>query len=77
MKRGRIRRTSKILVSDFYALLRPYTSGWVALTPDEQEVVASAPSIEEAHQEAVKKGCAHPVLLQIFAPDRGFIGALS
>jgi len=59
---------------NLFSLLKPYTSGWVALTPDERAVVASAPSIEEAHNQAVKKGCAHPVLLQVIPPDRGFIG---
>ena len=77
MKRGRIQKTNKVRISDLTTLLKPYRSGWVALTPDEREVVASAPSIEEAHGEAVKKGCAHPVLLQILPPDRGFIGTPS
>ena len=59
---------------DFTALLQPYASGWVALSPDEQEVVASAPTVEEAHRAAEKNGCSHPVLLQVVPPDKGFIG---
>ena len=74
MKRSGNHKKGKVRSSDLTALLKPYTSGWVALTPDEQEVVASAPSIEEAHGKAVKKGCSHPVLLQVLPPDRGFIG---
>jgi len=74
MKRTGNHKKGKVRLPDFTALLKPYSSGWVALTPDEQTVVASAPSIEEAHEEAVKKGCPYPVLLQVFPPDRGFIG---
>ena len=77
MKRTGNHKRGKVPSSDLTALLKPYASGWVALTPDEQTVVASAPSIEEAYEEAVKKGCAHPVLLQVFPPDRGIIGVPS
>ena len=77
MKRSGNHKKGKVRPSDLLLLLKPYASGWVALTPDEQMVVASAPSIEEAHREAVKKGCSHPVLLQVFPPDRGFIGVPS
>ena len=74
MKRSGNHKKGKVRPSDLTALLKPYASGWVALTPDEREVVASAPSIEEAYGEAVRNGCTHPVLLQVFPPDRGFIG---
>jgi len=77
MKRVAIAKTRKMRAADMTALLRPYASGWVALTPDEQEVVASAATIEEAHAKAVKKGYSHPVMLQVFPPDRGFIGIQS
>ena len=59
---------------DFTILLRPYASGWVALSPDEREVVASAPTVEEAHRDAEKNGRSHPVLLQVVPPDKGLIG---
>jgi len=74
MKRNGSRKQGKVPLPDLTVLLKPYASGWVALTPDEQTVVAAAPSIEEAHQEAQRKGCAHPVLMQVLPPDRGFIG---
>ena len=67
-------KTKRLRASDMTALLRPYASGWVALTPDERKVVASGPSIEEAHAAAARKGCLHPVLLQVIPPGRGFIG---
>ena len=77
MKRSGNQKKGKVRLPDFTALLQPYASGWVALTPDEQTVVASAPSIEEAHRKAVRTGCSHPVLLQVLPPDRGFIGVPS
>lgn len=69
------RKKVQVPASDFTDLLKPYSSGWVALSPDERQVVASAPTVEEAHREAEKKGCPHPVLLQVVPPDKGFIGA--
>jgi len=66
----------KVRAPDLTAILKPYASGWVTLSPDEREVVASAPTVEEAHREAEKKSCPHPVLLQVVPPDKGFIGAL-
>ena len=74
MKRKQSRKKVRVARSDFTDLLKPYASGWVALSPDEREVVASAPTVEEAHREAEKKGCSHPVLLQVVPPDKGFIG---
>jgi hypothetical protein len=75
MKRKQSGKKVRVATPDFTHLLKPYASGWVALSPDEREVVASAPTVEEAHREAEKKGCLHSVLLQVLPPDKGFIGA--
>ena len=64
----------KVRAPDLAAILKPCASGWVALSPDEREVVASAPTLEQTHREAEKKGCPHPVLLQVVPSDKGFIG---
>ena len=73
MKRKRSERKVRVQAPSFTDLLKPYAWGWVALSPDEREVIASAPTVEEAHREAEKKGCSHPVLLQVVPPDKGFI----
>ena len=66
----------KVRAPDLAAILKPCASVWVALSPDEREVVASAPTFEQTHRGAEKKGCPHPVLLQVVPPDKGFIGVL-
>lgn len=73
MKRN-ARKQTRVPVSDLAELLRPYRSGWVALTPDEREVVAAGPTVEEVHAAAVQRGHLHPLLVPIIPPDGGFVG---
>ena len=68
------RKQKKVRVTDFTRLLKPYTSGWIALTPDEREVVAAGPVVEEVHATALRKGCRKPLLVPVIPPDRGFVG---
>ncbi len=68
------KKAIRIHVSDLTEVLKPYPSGWVALTSDEREVVAAAPTVEEAHAAALRKGCPHPLLVPVIPPDRGFVG---
>jgi hypothetical protein len=74
MKRKLSEKKVRAARSRRYSILKPCASGWVALSPDEREVVASAPTLEQTHREAEKKGCPHPVLLQVVPSDKGFIG---
>jgi len=67
------RKKIEIPVSDLTEALKPYRSGWVALSSDESHVVSSGSTLEEAHAQAVRAGYSHPVFVKVLPPDRGYI----
>ena len=66
-------RKIEIPVSDLTEALKPYRSGWVALSSDESHVVAFGSTLEEAQTHAVRAGYAHPVFVKVLPPDRGYV----
>ena len=73
------RKTPKqitVAVSDISKLLKPYSSGWVALSEDQREVVAAGSTLEDAQRRAAEHGYSHPVFLKVLPPDRGYIPAV-
>lgn len=56
---------------DMTETLRPYENKWVALTQD-NKVVGSGDTIEEALKEAKKNGYENPIFEQVLPFDGGF-----
>ena len=74
------RKTPKqitVAVSDLSELLKAYSSGWVALSEDQKEVVAAGSTLEDAQQKAAEHGYSHPLFLKVLPPDRGYVPAES
>ena len=67
---------AKVPARDFAELLKPYSSGWVALTPDETKVVGAGETLQEALERAKKEGYLEPVFLKVIPPDYGYIPLL-
>lgn len=67
------RTKTTIPVSDLSDLLKPYTSGWVALSEDERHVVSSGTTLEEARERALEHGVPNAVFVKVVPPDQGFV----
>lgn len=65
----------RIPVADLSDLLKPYPSGWVALSADEREVVAAAKTLRETREQAEHRGVADAVFIKVIPPDEGYLPA--
>jgi Family of unknown function (DUF5678) len=63
----------QVSTTDLSQLLRPYSSGWVALSSDETRVVAAADTLKRTEEEAKERGEEHPLLIKVLPPERGYI----
>lgn len=59
--------------SDLTKLLAPYTSGWVALSPDERRVVGAGETLQEAHDEAIVHFEPDAVYVKVIPPAEGYL----
>ena len=67
-------RISRVTVSRLAELLKPYHSGWVALSPDEREVLASGDTLHETRKRAVSPDA---VFVKVIPPTQGHLPLLS
>jgi len=68
MKRA---HTTKLPVANLTELLKPYQSGWVALSSNEREVVAAAETLRETREQAASRSVSEPVFVKIIPLTRG------
>jgi hypothetical protein len=54
-------------------LLKPYRSGWVALSLDEKRVVGNGKTLHDAKELAADHGVPNAVFVKIIPPDRGYL----
>jgi hypothetical protein len=67
--------STTIRVADLTEVLRPYPSGWVALSADEREVVAAGGTLREARELAANRGTPDAVFVKVIPPDQGYLPA--
>ena len=67
--------TKQLPVANLTELLKPYQSGWVALSSDERQVVAAAETLREARKQAERRGTHDPVFIKVIPPDEGYLPA--
>ena len=58
---------TRLIPTDLSKLLKPFAGEWVTLSRDESHVVGHGGTIDEAINQAHKKGEKHPVLIK--SPD--------
>ena len=63
---------TKSKVIDLTKLLEPYSGQWVALTPDEKEVVGASMDLDEALKQAKAKGVPRPFIIK--SPSYEMVG---
>ena len=72
--RQRLTAKAQLPVVDLTELLKPYHSGWVAITPDNQRVVGAGATLQEAKDQAMERGVPNAMFEKIIPPDQGYIG---
>jgi hypothetical protein len=66
-------KTSKVAVADLTKLLKPYRSGWVALSKDQRRVVGAAETLQGTHDQALERGVPNAVFVKVIPPDQGYL----
>jgi hypothetical protein len=67
------KRSEVAVVGNLAELLKPYQSGWVALSSDEKRVVGNGETLHDAQELAAGHGVANAVFVKIIPPDRGYL----
>ncbi len=65
-----------LLSPDLTDLLKPFQSGWVALSSDEQRVIASGQTLHEVHEEAMDRRIPDALFVKVIPPDQGYLPLL-
>jgi hypothetical protein len=59
---------------DWTELYRDYAGKWVALKDDEETVIASGETLEEAQERATEKGAEDPIFTRVPEESLPFVG---
>ncbi|MBI3290347.1 hypothetical protein HYZ78_03035 [Candidatus Microgenomates bacterium] len=59
---------------DLRKILSKYTSGWIALTPDNRKFIANANSLKEVISRANKRGVPDPTVFKAVSNRQFFVG---
>jgi hypothetical protein len=69
-------RISHIASRRLAELLKPYHSGWVALSADERRIVAAAETLHETRARAISGRVSDAVFVKVIPPDHGYLPQL-
>ena len=64
---------ARVAAPDLTDLLKPYSSGWVAVSRDHRRVVGAGETLQEAHDQALEQGEGDPVFVKVIPPDKGYL----
>ena len=54
-------------------LLKPYHSGWVALSPDERQIVAASETLHDAREQAIRARVSDAIFVKVIPPEQGYL----
>jgi hypothetical protein len=66
-------RISRIASRRLAELLKPYHSGWVALSPDERQIVAASETLHEAREQAIRSRVSDAIFIKVIPPQQGYL----
>ena len=66
-------RISRIVSRRLAELLKPYHSGWVALSPDERQIVAAGETLQETRERALSSKVSDAVFVKVIPPEHGYL----
>jgi hypothetical protein len=61
------------VAGDLTKLLKPYPSGWVALSADQRHVISAGETLQKAHDQALERGVPDAVFVKVIPPDQGYL----
>lgn len=61
-------------MTDLSKILKKYKTGWLALTPDNEKLVARGKTLKEVLEKAQKKGVTEPSVLKASSFENYFVG---
>ena len=67
------RRREVAVVGNLTEILKPYQSGWVALSFDEKRVVGNGQTLRDAQERAADHGVPNAVFVKIIPPNQGYL----
>jgi hypothetical protein len=71
------RSNTKLSAVDLTELLRPYTSGWVAVSADQTRVVGSADTLEEVIERAIDHYEVNALYIKVIPPEEGYVSLVA
>jgi hypothetical protein len=57
-------------------LLKPHHSGWVALSPDERQIVAAGETLHETRERAMSSRVSDAIFVKVIPPEQGYLPRL-
>ena len=72
-KQKKRKRSEVAAVGNLTEILKPYHSGWVALSSDEKRVVGNGETLHDAQSLAADHGVPHAVFVKIIPPNLGYL----
>jgi hypothetical protein len=66
-------RISRFASRRLAELLKPYRSGWVALSPDERQIVAASDTLHEAREQAIRSRVPDAIFVKLIPPEQGYL----
>ena len=54
-------------------LLKAYQSGWVALSPDERQVIAARKTLHETRERAMSSRVSDAIFVKVIPPEQGYL----
>jgi hypothetical protein len=66
-------RIARIASRRLAELLKPYHSGWVALSPDERQILAAGETLHETRERAMSSRVQDAVFVKVIPPDHGYL----
>lgn len=66
-------RISHIASRNLAELLKPYHSGWVALSTDERQILAAGETLHETRERALSSQVSDAIFVKVIPPDHGYL----
>jgi hypothetical protein len=66
-------RISRVAARRLAELLKPYHSGWVAISPDERQIVAAGETLHETRERAMSSRIPNALFLKVIPPQQGYL----
>jgi hypothetical protein len=64
---------SRLASRNLAELLKPHRSGWVALSPDERQIIAAGKTLHETRERVMSSRVSDAVFVKVIPPEQGYL----